>query len=181
MIDSKIVKSIGKKCFDYSYGFGRGVVEELFCIPRMLKISDSRYEDLKKDQIFPSTNEQQWGYEIAIGPPIFISILTLGIAPIAAYIAAYHKLFQYNPKLATGILATQITTNAMSGFYEWYQSEKKKSRKNAANDPSPLEAKVETPQLNSEITPSVPKEKIPNPWDYDIDEIKMLSVAGKQK
>lgn len=74
-----------------------------------------------------------------------------------------------------------VTSNVISGLYEWYRYEAKKSE-TSSNIPNELETKVNTTEVKQEIKPieqSNPIEVI-DPWKVNIEELENIYSGGRK-
>ena len=117
---SGLEKLATKNILEKTRRFFRGFLEGHFIVPTVL----SKFGREELENTIP--------YRIGAVVPIFGTLL-VGAYPIVGY----YFLFNYDPKIATATLATQVTTNVGSGLYEWYRHEKNKLVEEMNNHESP--------------------------------------------
>jgi hypothetical protein len=147
----KAIGSIGKKIIGYPIG-------ALYAYPTTIRKFTEKYKQIPND---PGGFVICFGGLSLVGN--FLLVPTIGL--YRSYTTGLDK-FTWLPLLISP------TTNIASGLYEWFKYEKNKINKNTTSRSSALETKVNTSETKAEIVSSFPKDIIPDPWSYDIDEIK---------
>lgn len=165
--NTTIIREIAKEISDFSRGFIRGFIESHLMIPTAFR---------KHVSEFPSPKDKE-RYMDAYRYGSFLPILTTTM--MGAYPAmTYFLLYKYNFKYTTPLLITQISTNALSGFYEYFQYKKREHVKKStppssrskipAHVPSNLETKVQISAIEEIIHPQEPLD----PWSIEIPRIE---------
>ncbi len=108
------MRVIGGKSVEYLGGFVHGFFEGCFGIPTLVRRRNQEGNE--------ESESHEIGYLFGSGLPILPTIFSIGFVPIFGY----YKLIAEYPTVGWGLLGTQITTNALSGLYEWFRYEKNK-------------------------------------------------------
>ena len=124
----------GAKCTaEYVGGLFHGFFETCFIASTMARRAneDSTSDDnIEYPNPFPkSSKSYNVGYFCGVILPFVPSVLTLGVLPIIGY----YQLISRQPEIGWSLLETQITSNALSGLYEWFRYEKKKLKRKKKN------------------------------------------------
>lgn len=158
-MDYKVLKK-SKEIFELARGF----VEGHLIIPSVLRKVENIPSVLRKVEK-GECEERGASHSYRIGSILpLIGHFSFGIYPIAAYIG----LFSYNKEIAMPILATQLTTNTLSGLYEWYRYKRSKD-KTTSDGSTGLERKTEEVEIEQN---KIKKSEHIDPWKANISEIE---------
>lgn len=148
---------------------GKGAVKLAYCVATSGFIIPTTVYKIKEEEAKPKPNLDYSSL-----------LMTSSLIPLFALVPKVLSFFgpgkiSLDFKYLTPLCEAYALTNITSGAYEMWRYTKNKSKKSSASAALPLPAGLETKVSQPKINPSVPKGKIPNPWDYEIDEIKNVA------
>jgi hypothetical protein len=159
--NKQVFKEIGKDAYNGLKGiasFTTGVAEGFFAIPT----SSRKYCKC-------------WPANVVLGTG---TCLVSSLASSLYLLVALNHNMKLDPKYFSVTLGTVLTTNAISGLYEWYRHNKNKIEEAEKKTGAGLEARVETTVENQPESPA----KIIDPWSVEIPRLKdenKIVVGGR--